>query len=309
MNKALDWLLDESEPAARYRTLTWLLGRKETDKEIKKARERVKEDPSVQRIFAMQDEDGGFYGKGSLDPMVPLSDFGLPESDPGIQGAIELIYSRQTEDGGFKHYYGKKLPCTSAYSTGLLLALGEGKTERTQTAVRHLLSIQRKDGGWLHGLNTLPGGTKENLASCPHATLHALWAMSMDDELRGSRAANRALEFVLHHWETKLPIPDQPGMGFGIGSRFANLKYPLLGYHILAYASILAHYHRACKDKRLKDVSRTILAKRGNDGLFKAESFIKAFSDFEFGRKNQPSKWITLHALTVIKNVLGEEYL
>jgi hypothetical protein len=238
-----------------------------------------------------------------------MCDFGMPGSDPRIQKAIELIYSRQTEDGGFKHYYGKKIPCAAAYSAVLLLAFGEKNDERTKAAMHHLLSTQRTDGGWLHGLNTLPGGAKENLSSCPHATLHVLNAMSYDEELKNSKPAERALEFVLHHWETKLPIPDQPGMGFGIGSRFANIKYPLIGYHVLAYASILARYPRACKDRRLNEVASMILAKRNQDGRFKAESVLKHFADFEFGTKNQPSKWITLHSMLVIRRVLGKEYL
>lgn len=304
----VDWLLEESEPSVRYRMLSWLLGHKETDKEVKKAREGIVDDPSVKKIFAMQDEDGGFYGKGCLDPLIALHDFGVPGSNPHIRKAVELIYSSQAKDGCFKHYFGKKLPCASAYSAGLLLAFGEKNDERTRKGLDYLLSIQRLDGGWLHGLNALPGAAKEDLKSCPHATLHALWVMSFDEKLKRSEPAARALEFVLRHWETKLPLPEQPGMGFGIGSRFANLKYPLIGYHILAYASILARFPEARKDKRLKDVARRILAKRNEDGRFMAESLFKHFADFEFGKKNQPSKWITLHALRIIKQVLGEEY-
>jgi hypothetical protein len=305
MNEVIDWLLDESEPAARYRTLTWLLGQKETDKDVRKARERLAEDPSVKRIFAMQDADGGFYGKGCLDPLVPLCDFGVAGSDPRIRKALDLIASRQTQDGGFKHYYGKKLPCAAAYATGLLLGFGEENDKRTQDGISHLLSIQRLDGGWLHGLNTLPGGARENAESCPHATLHVLWMVSMNEGLRNSKAAARALDCVLRHWVTR--VPDK-AHGFGIGSRFSNLKYPLAGYHSLAYASILARFPAACKDKRLREVALAILAKKGDDGRFKAESVFQHFSEFEFSRKNQPSKWITLHSLWTIKRVLGEKY-
>ncbi len=307
--KTVDWLLEESEPAVRYRTLIWLLDSQETDREVRKAKERITEDPSVRKIFSMQDEDGGFYGNGRLDPLVALADFGYKDADKRILKSMELISSRQTLDGGFKSYYGKKIPCGHAEALGLLIALGENGAERIEKGIEHLLSIQRLDGGWLHGVNTLPGGKKEGVPSCPHATLHALWVLSFNKERSSSKSAERAFEFVLRHWETKLPIPEQPGMGFGIGSRFSNLKYPLVGYHILAYASILSRFPGARKDKRMKDVARTILDRRDAEGLFKAESVIKAFSDFEFGRKNQPSKWITLHSLRIIKQVLGKEHL
>lgn len=307
--KTIDWLLEESEPAVRYRTLTWLLDGSEADKEVRKARERMAEDPSVKKILAMQDADGGFYGNGRLDPLVALADFGFTESDERIRKSMELISSRQTLDGGFKSYYGKKIPCGHAEALGLLMVLGKNGAERIEKGIEHLLSTQRLDGGWLHGVNTLPGGKKEGVPSCPHATLHALWVISMDEKLMTSKSSERALEFVLRHWETKLPIPEQPGMGFGIGSRFSNLKYPLVGYHILAYASILSRYPGARKDKRLKDVARTILDRRDAGGWFRTESVIKAFSDFEFGKKNLPSKWITLHALRIIKQVLGKEHL
>ncbi|MBN2380088.1 terpene cyclase/mutase family protein [candidate division WOR-3 bacterium] len=304
MKEVIDWLLEDAEPAVRFRTLTWLLDKPEDDREVRKARDRVTDDPTVRRIFSIQDEDGGFFGKGRLEPMQVLTDCGVPGSDSRVCKAVELIFSRFTEDGGFKHYYGKKLPCAAAYYLRILLAFGRENDGRTRKALDHLLSIQRLDGGWLHGLNTRPGGAKEHDESCPHATLHILHAMSCDEGLKSSKAAERAVESVLKHWETRIPAPEH---AFGIGSRFVRLKYPLVGYHILAYASILAHYPKACKDKRLKEVARKIAEQRGEDGRFCASSVMKLFRDFEFGKKSQPSKWITLHALRVIKLVLGEK--
>jgi hypothetical protein len=258
----------------------------------------------VRKIFAMQEADGGFFGKGRLEPALVLADCGVPGSDPHLRKAVDLIYSRFTEDGSFKHYYGKKLPCAAAYYLGILMAFGKSDDERTRKGIDHFLETQRLDGGWLHGLNTQPGGAKENAHSCPHATLHVLNAMSADEELRNSRTAAQAIEPMLKHWETRVPPPEH---GFGIGSRFVRLKYPLVGYHILAYASILARYPKACKDKRLKEVAGKILEQRNENGRFYAGSVMKHFRDFEFGKKNQPSKWLTLHALWVIKRVLGKK--
>lgn len=303
MNKVLEWLLAESEPAVRYRTLTWLMDKHEDDPEVKKAKDRIADEPTVQKVFEIQEADGGFFGKGRLEPILVLADCGVPGSDPHVRKAVELIYSRFTDDGSFKHYYGKKLPCAAAYYIGILMAFGKNGEERTRKGIDRILQTQRLDGGWLHGLNTLPGGKKEHNESCPHATLHLLQAMSHSEELKNSRAAERAVESVLKHWETKIPAPEH---AFGIGSRFARLKYPLIGYHILAYASILAGYPTACKDKRMKEVARKISEQRDEDGRFYSGSVFKHFSDFEFGKKNQPSKWVSVHALRVIRNVLGE---
>jgi hypothetical protein len=41
--------------------------------------------------------------------------------------------------------------------------------------------------------------------------------------------------------------------------------------------------------------------KQDEKGRFKPESIIKVWSDFDFGQKEKPSRWVTLLALRIIK--------
>lgn len=58
----LDWLLEESQPSVRYRTLTELLGRPENDADAREARKEIPEKGWAASILA--DEDARTSGQG-----------------------------------------------------------------------------------------------------------------------------------------------------------------------------------------------------------------------------------------------------
>jgi hypothetical protein len=45
------------------------------------------------------------------------------------------------------------------------------------------------------------------------------------------------------------------------------------------------------------------LSKRDVEGRVMPESVIQVWSDFDFGQKEKPSKWITLLALRILKRI------
>jgi hypothetical protein len=46
-----------------------------------------------------------------------------------------------------------------------------------------------------------------------------------------------------------------------------------------------------------------LLSKRNDDRRFTPESISKVWSDFDFGQKEKPSRWITFLALRILKKI------
>lgn len=60
MENIINWLLEEKEPSIRYRTLTELLDKPETDPEVIEAKESVLQSKNVCRLFDRLDDRGLF---------------------------------------------------------------------------------------------------------------------------------------------------------------------------------------------------------------------------------------------------------
>src|SRR5688572_17443162 len=62
---AVEWLLASNEPAVRYRTLTEVLCKPETDGDVRAAKAAIIDGPAVRAIFAVQRPDGR-WGAGEF---------------------------------------------------------------------------------------------------------------------------------------------------------------------------------------------------------------------------------------------------
>ena len=311
-----DWLLEEADPSIRYWTLKDLLHKSESEPEVCEARGKISESKEVQMIFSKIDINGGpFWSRSNGDiywgtfstggVLCFLAETGLTKEAPKIASLAEFVFEYQSEEGFFK--LGPRGPgwwsCFTATVIGALLRFGYVDDEKVNKGVEWLFRTQRLDGGWYCTKNALKGGPKEWLESCPHAVLNVLWAFMNAPELRSRRELIPAVEFLLRHWETKIPIPDVDRGRYGIGSRFKWTRYPLFEYHLLKYVCILSHYDYALKDKRLREAVDLLISKQDTQGRWAIDKPYTGWEEFEFGKKGSPSKWATLNALRVLKRL------
>src|SRR5256886_11036394 len=108
-DKVLDWLLEPGQPSARYLALTQLLGKSETDSDVKQAKARIPSAGWAAEMLARRDPAGWWVRDGH--PMSPkyvamnwnllaLSDLGATRATPEVRASCELWMEKSPLNGG-----------------------------------------------------------------------------------------------------------------------------------------------------------------------------------------------------------------
>jgi len=309
----IDWLL-EGEPFVKYRTLIDFLDKSREDKEVIKTQELVYEDRLVKKIFDKQNKDGYWGAPKDIYAWWPrkdttfwilgiLSDFGFSKDNKKIERACEYVFSTQLPDGGFGW---APPPTTGDCFTGILTEslskLGYIDESRLRKAYGWLEKRQRLDGGFWCKNTGLLGKPREREPSCAYATLCVLGALTQNPEFKNSKVAKKSIEFLLKCWENRGKIK-YAGHDSQIGKGWEKLKYPFTDYRILKYLDVLSQFEFIKNDSRVKKMIDLLISKQDKNGRFYAESIHEVFSDFDFGQKELPSRWITLIVYRIIKKI------
>jgi hypothetical protein len=88
-----------------------------------------------------------------------------------------------------------------------------------------------------------------------------------------------------------------------IGTDWDKLKYPFTDYKILEFLDVLSQFEHAKKRLQESEMLKVLLSKQDENGRYTPESIVKVWSDFDFGQKEKPSRWITFLALRIIKRI------
>jgi len=309
----IEWLL-AGEPWVVYRTLTDLLDEKEKDNVVVTTRLAIPKHSLIRKIFEGLNEDG-YWGKPKdihtwwprknttfwILPM--LADFGFTVNDKRIARACEYVLSTQLQSGGFGwDPLTKPSDCHSAIIIESLAKLGLLGDSRLQKACEWLIKRQRLDGGfWCKNTGQI-GGPREKEPSCAFATTFVLGALAQNHRLRNNEIAKRGVNFLFECWENRGKIR-YAGHDSQIGTDWEKLKYPFTDYKILKSLDVLSQFEYAKKRLKESEMIKLLLSKRDNQGRFTPESIIKVWSDFDFGQKEKPSRWITFLVLRILKKI------
>jgi len=309
----IEWLL-AGEPWVVYRTLIDLLDKDEKEKAVTKARAAVAEHPLVKGIFKGLNKDG-YWGtpkdihtwwprKNTTFWLLPvLADFGFTIEDKRIARACEYVFSTQLPFGGF----GWNPPthahdCHTAFLTESLAKLGFLQDPRLRKSYEWLIERQRLDGGfWCKNTGQI-GGPREKEPSCAMATMFVLGALAQNPELLNGQVAKKGVDFLFRCWENRGKIR-YAGHDSQVGTDWEKLKYPFIDYKILKFLDVLSQFEHARHRLRESEMTSLLLSKRDGKGRLTPESIVKVWSDFDFGQKEKPSRWITLLALRIMKRI------
>ncbi len=305
------WLL-EGEPWVRYRTLVDLLNKKETDKEVIGAKEDISEHPLIKKIFKKQNKDG-YWGvpkdiltwwpkKDTTFCLLPiLADFGFTKEDKRVAKAGEYVFGLQLESGGFNSFTpGKPADCHTAILVEPLAKIGFLNDPRLKKAYQWLVARQRHDGGWWCKDTAQIGRPREKEPSCAFATTFVLGAMAQNPLLKKSKVAKQGTEFLLQCWEKRGKVK-YAGHDSQIGTGWEKLKYPFTDYRILKSLDTLSRFQFAKGARRFEAMIQVLASKQDPNGRFTPESIHLIWSDFDFGQKKKPSRWITSLAWRILK--------
>ena len=181
-----------------------------------------------------------------------------------------------------------------------LAKFGLEKDTQIQKAVKYLVNLVHENG-WRCVVSKELGnfrgpGRKED--PCPYATFGMLKMLSQFDEWKHSKQAHVGIECLLDLWKRSLEL--HPYM-FYMGTDFRKIKAPFIWYDILHVLDVLSQFDWTRNDSRLIEMFDIVKSKANEEGKYTPESVWRAWKDWDFGQKKQPSRWLTFLVLNVFK--------
>jgi hypothetical protein len=317
-SRVLEWLLQEDQPVSRYRTLVDLLGRKESDPEVRSARSKI---ARVGWAFDQLHTQGdkGFWEKHEPKNVgewvnflyfptflatnwraLVLSDLGLDATNPRVKKIADLIFEYKLRlSSPFNFFYEEA--CISANTARMLTRFGYGDDARVRKLHDWLLEDQRENGGWNCSQGT--PGTLDVWE--PLAAFAALPRRQRSPKME--RAIAKGAEFYLKRKLFHEGRPYPPWLRF----HYPNHYF----YDILVGLDVLTDLGYG-NDRRLQPALKILMEKRRRDGTWLLDrshpdlgAGVTVHPDKEkikplvIEEPGKPSKWITLKALRVLKRV------
>lgn len=322
----LDWLLEPENPSVRYFALRQLLDRPEDDPHVMEAREAVMGSGAVQATLDGQSERGywgqpeRFYHdkyRGATWRLILLAELGADGSDERVRRAAEFLFAHSQDpvEGGFASHYDSPFegaphgtPCLTGNMVWSLLRLGYGDDPRADKAIAWLLRYRRFDDGvpvppkpyWVGRYKADCWGNH----TCMNGVIAILQALGEIPPERRSPEVERALaqgaEYVLlHHVYKRSHDLDRP-----IARHYTQLGFPLF-YRNDVLRMLLYLTGIGCRDPRMQEAVDYLVRKQNREGRWKLQKVPDKPVSVELEARGEPSKWITLRALTVLKRFYG----
>jgi len=268
----------------------------------------------IERLLATQGCNGGelwatvdgAIAKGvpfsTIEAAMTLRELGYDDSGGELARVAELIFGNVRADGRIKVYSsGTIYPCQTAGAARALCYLGYADDSRLERTFRYFFDHQHGDGGWRCNASKFGHGPETEFSN-PGPTLTALDAFRFTKYLNASVELNRAVEFLLRHWDTKAPLGP---CHYGIGTLFMKLEYPMVRYNLFHYVHTLSFYDVAKRDRRFIEALAALEGKLV-DGMVVVESTNKKLAGYDFCKPGAPSALATARYREVLRNV-GKE--
>jgi hypothetical protein len=303
------WLLD-TDPSIRWQVLHDL-----TDApadEVATERAKVATVGMGARLLAMQAPDGRWGGaawnrgwNSTMHALKLLRDFGLDPGSDQARRAVDLVRDCVTWKGcgppecdGNRFFTGEIEPCIN----GQVAAVGAYFGQDVRGIVDRLLSEQLGDGGW--NCEAENGSTRSsfNTTICVLEALleHELCAGSCP---RVSAARLRGQEYLLQRRLFRRlstgEIIERDRKG---GTDWRHFASPTWWHHDVLRG--LEYLRRAgvAPDGRVSEAIELVTSKQDSDGRWQLEVRYPGVMPVELDEsEGQPSRWITLRALRVLK--------
>jgi len=319
-----DWLLEAENPSIRFFTLSELLGKPLDDPEVVSAKKEIMHTGVVPKILSKQSNEGYWEApdkyytakyKGTVWQLLILAELGADGKDEHIQKACEFLLksSQDHESGGFSVWpsanqgggrHSGVIPCLTGNMVYTLIRLGLLEDKRVQRGIDWIVRYQRFDDGDSHAPNIWP---YERLISgcygkhsCHMGVVKSLKALAEIPVNKRSKEAvdiiAQGAEYMLKHHIYKrshnLSKVSKPGwLRFGFPLMYQDDVLEILG--ILTKLGY--------KDQRMQEAIDLVISKQNEKGQWLLENTFNGRYQTNIENKGEPSKWIALNALTVLK--------
>jgi len=153
--RVVDWLLEKSQPAVRYYTLTDLLDHPRNDPEVREAYSNIARKGWACGILKLQHKAGYWESPKSLyNPKytatnwraIVLSDLGLTSEDSRIGLTSNLFFEDWLDEK--KENIFKEEICIVGNTARMLTRFGYEDDARVRRLFDRVMEDQKEDGGW-----------------------------------------------------------------------------------------------------------------------------------------------------------------
>jgi len=339
----IKWLLEEENPSVRYFTLRDLLGKDEADSDVRMAKSAISASKIVARILTKQTAKGHWEDehnpyrpkyKSTYWQVMILGQLGMNKVDERVQKACEYVFSLQLDEGGFSSHTPERVleeyewmrtrtalkeklqpdadswtrtlvrehqyTCLTGNVCAAMLRMGYNGDPRLRKALNWLVSVQNVDGGWLCPYWKAHIKDTHSCfygAICPFEAFSEVSGAERTTEMK--RAIESGAEFLLMH---RLFKADHHNFRV-INRQWLRFSFPwFYGYDILRGLSVLTKLGYI-NDSRLTDAVKLLIQKRRPNGTWLLDSSPTGRMQANIEAVGEPSKWITLNALRVLKRL------
>lgn len=308
-----EWLLD-SDPAIRWQVERDLTGA--PDEVWRATRSRVATDGWGAALLSHQDPDGQ-WGGGAYSPgaayqideraegqpwigtthvLTQLREFGLEPGSERARRTVTLISrNARWEDAGQPYWQGETEPCVN----GMVVANGSYFGVDVTPVVNRLVADRLADGGW--NCEAVDGSVVSSFDSIINVLegllLHRFTAGGAARVLDSRRSGE---EYLLSRGLFRRLSTGEPA-----DSGFLQLGHPFRWYHSVLRG--LDYFRRASEadgsppDDRLAEAVDWLRGKRGADGRWTLERHYGGRAWITMEPVGGTSRWITLHALRILR--------
>jgi hypothetical protein len=319
-DNSLPWLLedDPDNPSIQYFTLRDLLDKSEDAPEVRRAREAIMTCGPVPQILAAQEPEGNWIPRGGKYQSTPaqiiiLAELGADPGDNRVRSGCEYLLSYSIANNyAFIYFSPPPLPrkavhCDNGLLVYALIRLGHTDDERVRSALEWQvqaivgeLPANQYYRATTAGPNFACGINRGQ--PCGWGATKAMRALATVPKDKRTPSMQQAIElgagFLLSHdlATANFPFTER------ISSNWFKFGFPLNYWSdILETADVLVDLGYG-NDPRLAKVFQLILSKQDDQGRWKLENSPNGKMWVDIERKKQPSKWITLRALRVLKH-------
>lgn len=330
MSGVLDWLLeiDLNNPGVRYFALTRLLDRPADDPEVLAARRALMEHGPVPAVLAAQDPAGfwekpgeGYYPKyrGTVWSIIYLAQLGADPEDSRVRAGGEYLLDHSRAVNGVFSLTGTpsgNIYCLSGNLGASLLDLGFGDDERLRQALEFtarfttgesIAPIGEKSAPLRYYKSGVCGPgfccSANNRLACAWGAVKVLRALARVPQTERHPVMQSALETTIDFLFCVDPATAEYPAGYSDKPSQSWFRFGFPVFYVtdvlqIAEALTDAGYGG---DPRLAATYDLILSKRDRAGRWKMEYAYtgKTWADVE--ERQQPSKWVTLRAMQVLK--------
>jgi hypothetical protein len=325
------WLLSSEEPAARWVTLTAVLGRPPTDSAVQEAHSLVVADPRTCGLVRRLPDWGSVVRLSGHDSpaFAPhllnlLADTGVGARDVDrVEALLDAMLAHQEPSGRFPSYgtvpgtaepvWGSLL-CDSHAILEVLVRFGREHDPRVQSGIARMvsdLSATAQGTAWPCLPHSVSGwrGPGRRSDFCPMVTLQALRTFARLPPADQPDGLLNVARVSLRAWRMRgVEKPYQ----FGHGRQFKIVKWPPTWYGCYALLDTMGHYRQLWSGVNADQADRRSLAELAAclvaynvspGGTVTPNSTYRGFESSSFGQKKRPSALATALLLGVLRRL------